>query len=242
MTVPSYKPQGYSTVSPYLIVAGAAEAIDFLVRAFDAVELRRFPAPGRQADARRGAAGRQRRDDRRWRRRLAAAMATFADALVQPQPRRCISLPSGRGEPTQLDGIEGPNQKVESLQRRPQRYMRRKRYCSPAACKMERSLGSSRWEPLEHRPGSAARIGLPASLFHPAEYAAIPPRLPPSPGCNRTTMSSLKPNQPVVAIAFFFPAAESAATISHPARRAASTARRYAVPADTGSTSGRISG
>ncbi len=40
---PSYKPQGYSTVSPYLIVNGASQTIDFLVRVFDAVELRRFP-------------------------------------------------------------------------------------------------------------------------------------------------------------------------------------------------------
>jgi PhnB protein len=39
----SYKPQGYSTVSPYLIVAGASRTIDFLVHVFDAVELRRFP-------------------------------------------------------------------------------------------------------------------------------------------------------------------------------------------------------
>jgi PhnB protein len=42
---PSHKPQGYSTVSPYLIVAGAGETIDFLRRVFDAVELRRFPDP-----------------------------------------------------------------------------------------------------------------------------------------------------------------------------------------------------
>ena len=39
----SYKPQGYSSVSPYLIVDGASRTIDFLVRVFDAVELRRFP-------------------------------------------------------------------------------------------------------------------------------------------------------------------------------------------------------
>ena len=45
MTTPAYKPQGYSTVSPYLIVDGAARTIDFLVRVFEAVELRRFPAP-----------------------------------------------------------------------------------------------------------------------------------------------------------------------------------------------------
>lgn len=39
----TYKPDGYSTVSPYLIVAGASATIDFLKRVFDAVELRRFP-------------------------------------------------------------------------------------------------------------------------------------------------------------------------------------------------------
>lgn len=38
----SHKPRGYTTVSPYLIVNGASRTIDFLVRAFDAVELRRF--------------------------------------------------------------------------------------------------------------------------------------------------------------------------------------------------------
>jgi uncharacterized glyoxalase superfamily protein PhnB len=38
-----YKPAGYSTVSPYLIVDGASDTIDFLVRVFGAVELRRFP-------------------------------------------------------------------------------------------------------------------------------------------------------------------------------------------------------
>src|SRR5262249_60314555 len=44
MRVPS-KPQGYSTVSPYLIVDGANRTIDFLVRVFGAVELRRFLDP-----------------------------------------------------------------------------------------------------------------------------------------------------------------------------------------------------
>lgn len=39
----SWKPGGYTTVSPYLIVDGAKAAIDFLVEVFDAVELRRFP-------------------------------------------------------------------------------------------------------------------------------------------------------------------------------------------------------
>ncbi len=39
-----YKPENYSTVSPYLIVAGAEATIEFLEHVFGAVELRRFPA------------------------------------------------------------------------------------------------------------------------------------------------------------------------------------------------------
>lgn len=39
----SHKPAGYNSVSPYLIVEGASNTIEFLVRAFDAVDLRRFP-------------------------------------------------------------------------------------------------------------------------------------------------------------------------------------------------------
>ena len=39
----TYKPEGYSSVSPYLIVDGADRTIDFLVRVFDAEEPRRFP-------------------------------------------------------------------------------------------------------------------------------------------------------------------------------------------------------
>ena len=41
----SHKPQGYTTVSPYLIVDDARRTIGFLVRVFDAIELRRFPDP-----------------------------------------------------------------------------------------------------------------------------------------------------------------------------------------------------
>jgi PhnB protein len=41
----SYKPSGYSTVSPYLIAAGAQRVIDFLKRAFAAKELRRYDLP-----------------------------------------------------------------------------------------------------------------------------------------------------------------------------------------------------
>ena len=40
-----YKPDGYTSVAPYLIVSGAAKTIAFLERAFDAVEIRRFPGP-----------------------------------------------------------------------------------------------------------------------------------------------------------------------------------------------------
>ena len=39
----SYKPGGYTAVSPYLIVDGAAVTIEFLRAVFGAVELRRFP-------------------------------------------------------------------------------------------------------------------------------------------------------------------------------------------------------
>lgn len=39
----AHKPEGYTSVSPYLIVNGATGMIDFLTRVFDAVELRRFP-------------------------------------------------------------------------------------------------------------------------------------------------------------------------------------------------------
>ena len=37
-----FKPEGYPTVSPYLVVDGASQTLEFLARAFDAVELRRF--------------------------------------------------------------------------------------------------------------------------------------------------------------------------------------------------------
>jgi PhnB protein len=38
-------PEGYHSVTPYLIVNGAAKAIDFYKRAFGAVELMRMPGP-----------------------------------------------------------------------------------------------------------------------------------------------------------------------------------------------------
>src|SRR5262249_25663761 len=39
-------PEGYHSVTPYLIIRGAAQAIDFYKKAFGATELFRFPAPG----------------------------------------------------------------------------------------------------------------------------------------------------------------------------------------------------
>lgn len=38
-------PDGYHTVTPYLIVKGAARAIDFYKQAFGATEIMRFPGP-----------------------------------------------------------------------------------------------------------------------------------------------------------------------------------------------------
>ncbi|MEE4312289.1 MAG: VOC family protein, partial [candidate division KSB1 bacterium] len=38
-----YKPKNYSSVSPYIIVENASETIDFLVKVFEAEDLRRFP-------------------------------------------------------------------------------------------------------------------------------------------------------------------------------------------------------
>jgi PhnB protein len=39
------KPEGYSTVSPYLVAEGAQRVIDFLKKVFDATELRRYDMP-----------------------------------------------------------------------------------------------------------------------------------------------------------------------------------------------------
>lgn len=41
----AHKPETYPTVSPYLVVDRASRTIEFLVKVFDAVELRRFPGP-----------------------------------------------------------------------------------------------------------------------------------------------------------------------------------------------------
>jgi PhnB protein len=39
-------PEGYHSVTPYLIISGASDAIEFYKKAFGATELFRFPAPG----------------------------------------------------------------------------------------------------------------------------------------------------------------------------------------------------
>lgn len=44
MSLPE-KPEGYPTVSVYLVVEGAQRVIDFLKRVFDATELRRYDMP-----------------------------------------------------------------------------------------------------------------------------------------------------------------------------------------------------
>jgi uncharacterized glyoxalase superfamily protein PhnB len=38
---PNYKPDGYSSLSPYIMADGAQRVIDFLIQAFDAREMRR---------------------------------------------------------------------------------------------------------------------------------------------------------------------------------------------------------
>ena len=45
-TKPKYTAEGYHSVTPYLIVNGAAEALDFYKRAFNAQEVMRMPGPG----------------------------------------------------------------------------------------------------------------------------------------------------------------------------------------------------
>jgi PhnB protein len=41
----SYKPQGYSSVSPYVVANGAQGVIDFLIETFDARQTRRYDRP-----------------------------------------------------------------------------------------------------------------------------------------------------------------------------------------------------
>jgi PhnB protein len=43
--IKNWKPRSYSSVSPYLVVAGAQKVIDFAKEVFGAVELRRYELP-----------------------------------------------------------------------------------------------------------------------------------------------------------------------------------------------------
>ncbi len=47
-TTPKFIPDGYHAVTPYLIIKGAAQALDFYQRAFGTTELMRIPGPGGQ--------------------------------------------------------------------------------------------------------------------------------------------------------------------------------------------------
>lgn len=42
----NYKPEGYNSVSPYFVVAGAGRLMQLLVKIFDAEELRKYDMPG----------------------------------------------------------------------------------------------------------------------------------------------------------------------------------------------------
>ena len=41
----AFKPQGYSSVSPYVVANGAQGVIDFLIKSFDARQTRRYDRP-----------------------------------------------------------------------------------------------------------------------------------------------------------------------------------------------------
>ena len=47
-------PDGYYSLTPYLVIKGAAEAIEFYKKVFGAIETMRMPGPGGRDHARRG--------------------------------------------------------------------------------------------------------------------------------------------------------------------------------------------
>ena len=57
-------PEGYRTITPHLVIKGAAKAIEFYKRAFGAEELSRMPMPGPDGQARLGHAELQIGDSR----------------------------------------------------------------------------------------------------------------------------------------------------------------------------------
>lgn len=48
MSSPSYKPEGFHTVTPYFVAPDAAKLIEFAKAVFDAEEIYRMPGPGGQ--------------------------------------------------------------------------------------------------------------------------------------------------------------------------------------------------
>ena len=67
-------PEGYSTFTPYFVVEGASDFIEFLKKAFGAEEIFRFPAPGGKlghAEA-----------------RVGSSIVMLADATPEYQPSR----------------------------------------------------------------------------------------------------------------------------------------------------------
>lgn len=89
----SHKPEGYHSVTPYLIVDGAAEAIDFYKRAFGAEELFRMPMPV-PSDAAGGVEGGE---------RIAHAEIRIGDSpvmLADEHPEMDLLGPEARGGAT----------------------------------------------------------------------------------------------------------------------------------------------
>ena len=82
----------------------------------------------------------------------------------------------------------------------------------------------------------------PPSLRPRRDLERTSMRLPAPKGAMRTTMSSLNPNQRVVATASMRPASSSALTISKSMARAAASARANACAGGAGSGSGCRSG
>jgi uncharacterized glyoxalase superfamily protein PhnB len=70
-------PEGYSTFTPYYVVEGASDFIEFLKKAFGAQEMFRFPAPG-------GKLGHAEV-------KVGSSMVMLADATAEYQPSRMNS-------------------------------------------------------------------------------------------------------------------------------------------------------
>lgn len=116
MTV-SYKPEGYNSASPYLIVSGAQRTIDFLKAVFDATELRRFEMPDgtiQHAEVRiedsvimmGDAGGEWRASEAHIHVYVRDVDATFARALAAGGVS--VQEPQQRGDPDRRGGVKDP--------------------------------------------------------------------------------------------------------------------------------------